>query len=141
VSVKSTYFEDIEVDKIRETPAITVTETHVSLYLGLTREPAAAPADVPAALPLCMSIGLGWRVKEPPLAVLAFVGFEWRFLLPVHVGDTIRSRTWTTTKRSVREGGIVMEGREILNQRDQVVQAGKITLLVAKRPPEGAARA
>jgi len=136
------YFEDVKVGVPLETPGFTVTQTHLALFGGLVGDQAAA-ADpvVPDLLPLCISSGLTWRLPTAPLAVLAFVGFEWRFLLPVHVGDTIRSRTWTTTKRSVREGGIVIEGREILNQRDQVVQAGKITLLVAKRPPEGAARA
>jgi acyl dehydratase len=132
VSVKSTYFEDIEVDKIRETPAITVTETHVSLYLGLTRE-AAASSDVPAALPLCMSIGLGWRVKEPPLAVLAFVGLDWQIVRDVRVGDTIHGRSRILSKRPMRDGGFVVDERCLIDQHGEVVQQGKFTFLVAKR--------
>ena len=31
------------------------------------------------------------RVVEQPLAVLAFMGFEWRFIEPLSVGDTIHS--------------------------------------------------
>jgi hypothetical protein len=132
VSVKSTYFEDIEVDKIRETPAITVTETHVSLYLGLTRE-AAASSDVPATLPLCMSIGLGWRVKEPPLAVLAFVGLDWQIVRDVRVGDTIHGRSRILSKRPMRDGGFVVDERCLIDQHGEVVQQGKFTFLVAKR--------
>jgi acyl dehydratase len=66
--------------------------------------------------------------------VLAFMGFEWRFIGPVRIGDTIRSRSRTAAKRAMRDGGVVFEEREILNQRGEVVQAGKLTLLVAKRP-------
>jgi hypothetical protein len=34
----------------------------------------------------------------------------------------------------MKDGGVVIEERRILNQRDQVVQSGRLTLLVAKRP-------
>jgi acyl dehydratase len=62
------------------------------------------------------------------------MGFEWRFLGPVRVGDTIRSVSRTLTKRSMREGGVVIEERSIVNQRGESVQSGKLTLLVARRP-------
>ena len=131
---KGTYFEDIEVNNIRETPAITITETHVSLYLGLTREPSiAAAGDVPAVLPLCMSIGLGWRVKEPPLAVLAFVGLDWQIVKEVRVGDTVHGRARVISKRPMRDAGIVIDERSLIDQRGEVVQQGKFTFLVAKR--------
>jgi acyl dehydratase len=68
------------------------------------------------------------------LAVLAFMGFEWRFLVPLRVGDTIHSVSRTLTKRSLRESGVVIEERRVINQRDETVQAGKLTLLVARRP-------
>ena len=133
MNVKGTYFEDLEVDKIRETPAITVTETHVSLYLGLTREPSVAAGDVPAVLPLCMSIGLGWRVKEPPLAVLAFVGLDWHIVREVRVGDTVHGRSRILSKRPRRDGGFVVDERSLIDQHGEVVQQGKFTFLVAKR--------
>jgi acyl dehydratase len=66
--------------------------------------------------------------------VLAFMGFEWRFHHPTRVGDTIRSVSTTVAKRSLKEGGVVIEERSILNQRNEVVQSGRLTLLVAKRP-------
>jgi len=34
----------------------------------------------------------------------------------------------------MKEGGVVVEERTILNQHDEVVQSGRLTLLVAKRP-------
>jgi acyl dehydratase len=65
--------------------------------------------------------------------VLAFMGFEWKFHQALRIGDTIRSRSRTAAKRSLKEGGVIFEDREILNQRGEVVQSGRLTLLVAKR--------
>lgn len=129
------YFEDVEKGVSLETPGVTLTQAHVTLFAGATGD--AAPRDpgaVPDLLPLCLSSGLGWRVPRPPLAVLAFMGFEWRFLVPLRIGDTIHSVSWTLTKRSMREGGVVIEERRIVNQRGETVQSGKLTLLVARRP-------
>jgi acyl dehydratase len=127
------YFEDIQVGTVVETPALTVTQAHVTLYSGLTDD-VARSGGVPDLLPLCLTIGLGWRVNLPPLAVLAFMGFEWKTTAPVRVGDTIHSRSRTAVKRSMREGGVVIEEREVINQRGEVVHQGRFTFLVAKRP-------
>jgi acyl dehydratase len=107
----------------------------VNLYLGITRELPTEPTAIPDLLPLCLSTGLGWRIPQPPLAVLAFMGIEWRPMRPLYVGDTIRSRSITRTKRSMREGGVIVEERDIVDQRGQVAQQGRFTFLVAKRPP------
>ncbi len=127
------YFEDVEVGKVLETPSLTVTEAHVALYGGVCGS-VPEPHAVQDLLPLCLSSGLGWRVPQPPLVVLAFMGFEWKFLKATRVGDTIRSASRTLAKRLMKEGGVVIEERRILNQRDETVQAGKLTLLVARRP-------
>jgi 3-hydroxybutyryl-CoA dehydratase len=129
------YFEDVEKDVPFETPGLTLTHTHVALFTGVTGDPMLRDPDaVPELLPLCLSSGLGWRLPRPPLAVLAFMGFEWRFLSALSVGDTIHSVSRTLTKRSMREGGVVIEERSIVNQRGEVAQSGKLTLLVARRP-------
>ena len=129
------YFEDVEKGVPLETPGITLTAAHVTLFAAVTGDAALRdPGAVPDLLPLCLSSGLGWRVPRPPLAVLAFMGFEWRFLGPVRVGDTIRSVSQTQIKRSMREGGVIIEERRIVNQRGETVQSGKLTLLVARRP-------
>ena len=135
VAPSQVYFEDVELNVPLETPGMTLTAAHVTLFIGMTQD--VSPRDdglVPDLLPLCLSSGLGWRVPRPPLVVLAFMGFEWRFLLPLRVGDTIRSISVTNTKRSLREGGVVIEERRVVNQRGETAQAGKLTLLVAKRP-------
>ena len=129
------YFEDVEKGVPLETPGVTLTPAHVTLFAGVTGDAALRdPGAVPDLLPLCLSSGLGWRVPRPPLTVLAFMGFEWRFLGPVRVGDTIHSVSLTVAKRSMREGGVIIEERRIVNQRGEAVQSGKLTLLVARRP-------
>jgi acyl dehydratase len=129
------YFEDIVLHGVLDTPAMTITEAHVSLYAGLCHDLPIAHGQVPELLPLCLTPGLGWRVSQPPLAVLAFMGFDWQVLHPVRVGDTIHSRSRTAVKRSLREGGVVIEERQVINQHGTVVQKGRFTFLVAKRPP------
>jgi len=135
IEPKKFYFEDVVLQGVLQTPAMTITEAHVAMYAGLTRDDPAEPGSVPEILPICLTTGLGWRVPQPPLAVLAFMGFEWHPLLPVRVGDTIFSRSKTVTKRSMKDGGVVIEEREVINQRGETVHKGKFTFLVAKRPP------
>jgi acyl dehydratase len=137
-SERRSYFEDVEVGVPSETPGLTITQAHVGLYTGLCGSDPVPPDAVPALLPLCLSSGLGWRVPRPPLAILAFMGIEWRTILPVAVGDTIRCRSRALAKRSMKDGGVVVEEREIVNQRGEVVQSSKVTLLVARRPAGGA---
>jgi 3-hydroxybutyryl-CoA dehydratase len=128
------YFEDVEIGIVLETPGVTLTETHVALFGGLVDDRPVDPRAVPDLLPLCLSSGLGWRMPQPPLVVLAFMGLEWRFLRAARIGDTIRSMSRSVAKRRMKDGGVVIEERDIMNQRDEVVQSGRLTLLVAKRP-------
>lgn len=136
MSADVAYFEDIAVQSEHETPGLTLTEAHVGVYLGLTREAGGEAALVPDLLPLCCTPGLGWRAPTPPLAVMAFMGLDWQVVRPVRVGDTIHSRARVVTKRPMREGGVVVEEREVIDQRGEVVQHGRFTYLVAKRRKE-----
>jgi acyl dehydratase len=133
------YFEDVVLHGVLDTPAMTITEAHVGIYAGVSHDLPPTGDQVPELLPLCLTPGLGWRVNQPPLAVLAFMGFDWEVLHPVRVGDTIHSRSRTAVKRSMREGGVVVEERQVINQRGEVVQKGRFTFLVAKRPGDAAA--
>jgi hypothetical protein len=40
------------------------------------------------------------------------------------------------TKRPMRDAGVLIEEREIVDQRGEVVQRGRLTYLVAKRAKE-----
>jgi acyl dehydratase len=133
------FFEDVVLHGVIDTPAITITRAHVALYAGITGDGEADAGPAPDLLLLCLTTGLGWRVPQPPLAVLAFMGVEWHVDAPLRVGDTIHSRSRTAVKRAMREGGVIVEEREVINQRGETVQHGKFTFLVARRPPAAAA--
>jgi acyl dehydratase len=134
------FFEDVVLHGVIETPAMTVTQAHVALYAGLTGDGAADAPVAPDLLLLCLTTGLGWRIPQPPLAVLAFMGVEWHVDAPLRVGDTIHSRSRTAVKRAMRDGGVIVEEREVINQRGETVQHGKFTFLVARRPAAAAAQ-
>src|SRR5262249_8042578 len=89
--------------------------------------------------PLCMAIGLGWRVKEPPMAVQAFVSLDWKVMKELRVGDTMHTSSRIVSKRPMREGGLIVDERTILDQHGEVVQQGRFTVLVAKRQKEASA--
>jgi len=129
-----TYFEDTALDHVVTSPAITLTAAHVSLYSGLTGDARDDPTLVPDGLPICVSTGLGWRVDRPPLAVMAFMSLEWQPIRTLRVGDTIYGHSRVATRRAMREGGVVIEEHELIDQRGEVVARGRFTFLVARRP-------
>jgi acyl dehydratase len=135
----ATYFEDVVVDQLTDTPAITVTQAHVEMYEALTREMSAGTSEIPVVLPLCMAIGLGWRVKDPAMAVQAFVALDWKVMKPLRVGDTMHTTSRIISKRPMRDGGLIVDERTIIDQRGEVVQQGRFTFLVAKRQKEASA--
>src|SRR2546429_6362709 len=127
------YFEDVRLEHVEETPGLTITSAHVAIYLGLTRELAADGGAVPDVLPLCFTTGLGWRVPKPPLVVLAFMGLDWQVLRSLRLGDTIMSPARGVTKRPVRDAGVVVEEREGVGQRGEGVQRGRFPYPASKR--------
>ena len=138
------YFEDVELGESFRTPARTVTEADLVAFAGISgdhesldqsrTDPGTRPA-VPETLVVALTSGLGFRVPVPQPQVLAFMVLDWRFLAPVRLGDTIHCRMQVTAKRGLREGGVLVEKREIVNQQGEVVQHGEYKLLGARRPP------
>jgi acyl dehydratase len=136
------YFEDVEVGETIETPGRTVTEADVIAYARISGEHDALdlgsdpgePRAVPESLIIALTSGLGFRVPVAQPRVLAFMVVDWQFLSPVRIGDTVRCRVSVTAKRGLKDGGVLVEKREILNQRGEIVQAGEYKLLVERRP-------
>jgi acyl dehydratase len=137
------YFEDLEVGDGFETPGRTITEADVVGYaaisgdqecLDFTRGEAGLPPVVPELVIMVVSSGLGFRAPAETPQVLAFMVFDLQIRQPVRVGDTIRCRVRVAGKRPMKEGGVIVERREMINQRDEVVQEAEYKLLVARRP-------
>jgi acyl dehydratase len=137
------YFEDIEVGEVLRTPGRTVTEADVVRFAAISGDhdlvdrsggPSGQARAVPDMLVMTLTSGLSFRVPVSQPLVLAFMVFDWRFVAPVLVGDTVHCRMQVSAKRALREGGVLVEKREVLNQRGEVVQEGEYKLLVARRP-------
>lgn len=128
------YFEDVVLHGVQNTPAMTITAAHVSLFRGLVGEGPEDVGAVPDLLMICLTTGLGWRIPQPPLAVVAFLSLEWHVVRPLALGDTVFSRSKTVIKRTMKEGGIVVEERELIDQQGEVVHRGRFTFLVERRP-------
>lgn len=137
------YFEDVAVGEAVETPGRTVTEADLVRFaavsgdheaLDFTRGEPGVPPRVPELLVMALTAGLSFRAPVPYPPILAFLALEWQVHAPVRVGDTLRCRMTVTARRALREGGVLVERREIFNQHGQVVHEGEYKLLVARRP-------
>jgi acyl dehydratase len=91
---------------------------------------------VPDLLVMAITSGLGFRAPAETPQILAFMVFDLRMHLPVRVGDTIRCRIRVAGVRPMKDGGVVVERRQMVNQRGDVVQEAEYKLLVARRPKE-----
>ena len=88
-------------------------------------------------LGVSVAMGLVSRLGVFEKSSIALLGIdEWRFIEPVHVGDTVRCRLEILGVRTVSSGsaGVLDRRLELLNQRDVVTQRGRISLMVALRP-------
>ena len=136
------YFEDLEVGDGFETPGRTITEADVVGYaaisgdqecLDFTRGEAGLPPVVPELVIMVVSSGLGFRAPAETPQVLAFMVFDLQIRQPVRVGDTIRCRVRVAGKRPMKEGGVIVERREMINQRDEVVCRCERSALIQRR--------
>jgi len=65
---------------------------------------------------------------------------DWRFRAPVLIGDTVHCRIEILAVRRTSKGdtGVLERRFTVLNQRDEVVQEGRMDLMVATRPADEA---
>ncbi len=144
------YFEEINVGDVFVTPGRTVTEADVVMYAALSGDYNQLHTDEEFAkktrwgtriahgmLAITMLLGLTERLGLFDGTAIAFLGIEsWKMLKPIKIGDTIRVRLRITDKKATSRPGQGVIGREyqIINQRDEVVQEGRMPVLVARKP-------
>jgi acyl dehydratase len=142
------WFEEIEVGEEYESPGRTVTETDIVLFAGLSGDYNVLHTDAEfmkssifgeriahGLLGLTIQAGLFTRAAQA-YATLGFTELSWKFRGPIRIGDTIRLRARVSAKKETAEAdrGLVTVERQVLNQRDEVVQEGETDLLVERRP-------
>lgn len=142
------YFDQIETGEEYLTPGVTVTETHVLQFAGLsmdffelhTNEEYARQTQfgrrvAHGLLGLALADGLKNR-SELRVRAIASLGWSWEFTGPIFLGDTIQVRMRVIDKRASRskpDRGVVTLGLEVVNQRGEVVQKGENRLMVERR--------
>jgi acyl dehydratase len=142
------YYEDLQVGDEFLTPGRTITEADVTIYAGFSGDYNPLHTDEefarttifgrrilhgPAAF--CMATGLVARLGLVDGTAIAFLGMTWELKAPIFIGDTIHVRERVVEKRLTRKPGrgIVTFEVEVVNQRGEVVQAGRWNLMLATR--------
>jgi acyl dehydratase len=143
------WFEEIEVGEVSESPGRTVTEADIVLFAGLSGDYNILHTDAEfmkssifgeriahGLLGLAIQSGLFSR-SGVAYATIGTGTLRWKFKGPIKIGDTIRVRARVTAKKEGEQGdrGVVSVERQVLNQRDEVVQEGETDLVVQRRPP------
>lgn len=146
--MKRTYYEDYVVGDEFETPARTITAEDVRRFADLTGDHHRLHLDAEfgrasifgervshGLFGMALVNGLAYGNVIDPDYVLAFLGVSWKFLAPIRFGDTVRAAIRIAGRRPTRKAGqgIVDEEIRLMNQRDELVQAGKFTFLVRRR--------
>ena len=146
-----TYFEDLEVGRVRVSPEMAVDNEEMLAYARLNDpEPFHLDDEAARQTPFGRVIASGGftismlyrlihalrRANDEELAFLG--GFDWhvRFPKPAHGDDRLRLRETLLEKRLSAKGGrgIAKYMLEILNQNDEIVLSVESTVLIATRP-------
>lgn len=146
------YFEDLQVGEEIVSPARTVTESDIVSFAGLSGDYNALHTDEEFArgtlfqgrvahglLGLSIASGLFTRtefMQRIQKALLAFLGLTWKFTGPIKIGDTIYVKVKLVDKKETKrpDRGVIVLERTVINQRDEVVQQGETTLMIACKP-------
>ena len=146
--MKRTFYEDFAIGDQFITPARTVTEADVTMFAALTGDYNRLHTDTEYAaqgpfgeriahglLGLSMVIGLAFRTEIDPDSAVAFLGLSWKFSAPIKFGDTIHAIITITNMRTTRDPtrGIIVQATQLLNQRDELVQSGELTMMVKRQ--------
>ena len=62
------------------------------------------------------------------------MGLEWRFRGPIRFGDTIAGEVVVKSRRISSKGqGLVTLALKLLNQRDELIHEGDVTIMVERK--------
>ena len=86
-------------------------------------------------LVLSVATGLAAQLGFIEGTVIAFIGLEWKFKGVVKIGDTVHLVAKVKQTKAMRAmgGGFVIFDVRVLNQRNEVVQQGKWTVLMKSK--------
>lgn len=139
------YFENYELNNIRETTGRTITETDIIIHAGQTGDffPHHMDAEWCKAQPFKQRIAHGTLIFNIAVGMTANLinplamtyGYErLRFLKPVFIGDTITVKMTIKEKKDYTKPlfGLVTESIEVFNQDKELAMICEHILLVEK---------
>jgi len=146
MNIKEQFFEDYELDQTRETLGRTITETDFVIHAGHTGDffPHHMDAEWCKKQPfkrriahgtLIFSIAIGQTASDINPKAFSKGYDRLRFINPVFIGDTIRSKVSISEKADYKrpELGKVVEHVEVYNQDDDIVLACDHILLAERK--------
>jgi acyl dehydratase len=144
--VRSLYFEDFVPGQKFVTKARTITEADIVNFAGLSWDHNQLHTDAEYAastrygkriahglLGVIAHAGLSYELTED--SILALLELTWQFKAAIYIGDTIHVEQIVKSMRETSAGdqGILTFEKEVINQKNEVVQTGTTTILLAKR--------
>ena len=143
------YFEEFNLGDKMISQGRTITESDIVTFAGLAGDynPIHIDAEFAKAgmfgeriahglLVLSMASGLAWQLGFMAGTADAFLSLDWKFAGPTKIGDTVKVSAEVAQKREMpgSGGGMIVFNIEVTNQRDEVIQKGKWSVLVRGKP-------
>ncbi len=146
------FWDDFHIGQEIVTPGITVTETHVVIWAGLTMDFYPLHTDkeyasktmfgerlVHGPLTFSLAVGLMARTNVAEDSVIAWLGVEnMKIPAPVKIGDTIHVQAIVTELREGKklDQGLMAMNYIVINQRGEKVMLFDMKFLMHKRVQE-----
>jgi 3-hydroxybutyryl-CoA dehydratase len=142
------FYDDLSVGAFFHTGRITVTESHIVAFAGMSgdffevhmddrfaREQGFPGRIAHGLLGLCLVDGLKNRAEAQLQAVASLGWNDWSFKAPIVAGDSIEATISVAEMRLTSSGdrGIVHLEFEVKNQDGGTVQSGRNALLMRRR--------
>jgi acyl dehydratase len=141
------FYDQFEVGDVWESPRRTITETDVVMFAAITGDHNPIHTDEEFAKTtvfggrilhgpagFAIATGLESRIGIKEGTAVAFLGMTWDLKGPIRIGDTIHVRERVTSKRDTKKltQGIVFFQVELVNQKNEVVQAGEWKVMMIR---------
>jgi 3-hydroxybutyryl-CoA dehydratase len=142
------FYDDLSVGAFFQTGRITMTESHIVAFAGMSgdffevhmddrfaREQGFPGRIAHGLLGLCLVDGLKNRAEAQLQAVASLGWNDWSFKAPIIAGDSIEATISVAEMRLTSSGdrGIVYLAFEVKNQDGVTVQSGRNALLMRRR--------
>ncbi len=146
------YFEEFALGDKVTSQGRTITEADIVAFAGLSGDynPVHIDAEFAKAgmfgeriahglLILSIASGLAWQLGFMAGTADAFLSLDCKFAGATKIGDTLKVSAEVAQKRDMpgSGGGMIVFNVEVTNQRDEVVQKGKWSVLIRRMQAEG----